>query len=121
MSGCYRCGLSEGSEHRLCETCYRLRFHSGRDVVDLPPGVEPEGLEFSPKTRTLLLSSSAMLYVSFLGFVLAFHHQTQGRTYGDSRLEYYHGAQHHSVVASHQEFGSLQATLRLRPSEEPQG
>ena len=121
MSGCYRCGLSEGSEGRLCETCYRLRFHQGRDVIDLPPGVQPEGLEFSSKTRTLILSSSAMLYVSFLGFVLAFHHQTQGRTYGDTRLEYYQGAQHQAVVESHRDLGSLHVVVHLSTSEEPQG
>lgn len=121
MSGCYRCGLSEGSEERLCETCYRLRFHQGRDVIDLPPGEEPEGLEFSPKTRTIILSSSAMLYASFLGFVLAFHHQTQGRTYGDSRLEYVHGSQQQTVVEYQRDLGSLRAAANARSPRQPKG
>jgi hypothetical protein len=107
MSGCYRCGLSEGRDDRLCETCYRLRFHCGRDVIDLPPGVEPEGLEFSPRVRAIVLSSSAALYVSFLGLVLAFHHQTQTRTGGDPRLSYQAVGEHQAIVDRDARLGDL--------------
>jgi hypothetical protein len=97
-SGCYRCGLSEGSSDRLCETCYRLRFHKGRDVIDLPAGVEPEGLEFSPTMKTFILSSGAVLYASLVSLVVAVHLTNHVRSHGDSRLEFVADEQAHTVV-----------------------
>ena len=100
MAGCYRCGMSEGSDTRLCETCFRMRYHRGRDVVDLPPGTPLEGLEFSPKVRTALLSSGAMLYMSFVGLFVAMHYQDYARTHGDARIEYFTGGDQPSVLTS---------------------
>lgn len=105
--GCYRCGLSEGSADRLCETCYRLRFHQGRDVIDLPPGVPLEGLEFSPKVRAIILSCGAVLYMTLVGFVVAVHATTQVRTVGDSRLEMVSVGQEQSVVRMSQSLGAV--------------
>jgi len=111
MSGCYRCGLSEGSDDRLCETCFRLRFHRGRDVVDLPPGVQPEGLEFSPRVKTIVLSGGAALYLSFLGLFVAFHLQTQTRSFGDARIQYAPAAEHQAVVERDAKLGDLRAMV----------
>ena len=101
-SGCYRCGLSEGSADRLCETCYRMRFHHGRDVIDLPPGVVPEGLEFSSSMKTFLLSSGAALYASLIGLVVAVHATNNARSHGDPRLEFVADSQPHITIPMQQ-------------------
>lgn len=111
-SGCYRCGLSEGSSDRLCETCYRMRFHKGRDVVDLPPGVPLEGLEFSPKMRTFLLSSGAAFYVGLVGLFVAVHSTYTARSIGDPRLEFVADGQRQSVVQVERRFDPITIARR---------
>lgn len=106
-SGCYRCGLSEGSADRLCETCYRMSFHKGRDVIDLPDGVAPEGLEFSPTMRTVLLSSGAVLYASLICLVVAVHVTTNFRSHGDSRLEFVADEHGQSIVRMEREIAEV--------------
>lgn len=110
--GCYRCGLSEGSADRLCETCYRMRFHKGRDVIDLPPGVPLEGLEFSPAMRTFLLSSGAALYVGFVGLVFAVHSVNNPHSVGDPRLQFVTDGQHQTVVRVEHSLGAIKASTR---------
>jgi hypothetical protein len=110
--GCYRCGLSEGSDQRLCETCYRARFHKGRDVIDLPPGVPLEGLEFTPTMRTFLLSSGAALYVGLVGFVVAVHSTYHARSIGNPRLEFVSDGQQQAVVRVDQHFGTVRTSHR---------
>jgi len=105
--GCYRCGLPEGSDNRLCETCYRMRFHQGRDVVDLPPGVPLEGLEFSPNMRTFLLSSGAVLYATFVGLVIAVNATSMTRTVGDARLEFVADRQNQAIVRVEHQLGAV--------------
>jgi hypothetical protein len=121
MSGCYRCGLSEGSDTRLCETCYRMRFHHGRDVLDLPVGVSPEGLEFSPRMKTVILSSSAVLYIGFLGLFCVIHQQTQVRTFGDARLQYQPTSDHQAIVEDRKSLGSLRTALKVNDLQGPRG
>ena len=121
MSGCYRCGLSEGSDTKLCETCYRMRFHHGRDVLDLPAGVTPEGLEFSPRMKTFILSSSAVLYIGFLGFACAIHQQTQVRTFGDPHLQYQPASDHQAIVEDRKVIGTLRTALQANDLRGPQG
>lgn len=118
-SGCYRCGLSEGSADRLCETCYRMRFHKGRDVIDLPPGVAPEGLEFSPTMKTVLLSSGAVLYASLICLVVAVHVTNTVRTHGDSRLEFVANGHEQSIVRMQHEIEAVKVerhAARFAPS-----
>lgn len=110
--GCYRCGLSEGSDDRLCETCYRMRFHQGRDVVDLPPGVPLEGLEFSPSMRTFILSSGAALYVGLVGLVLATHSVNNTRSVGDPRLTFVADGQRQTVVRVEHGLGAITVSRR---------
>ena len=70
MSGCYRCGLPEGSESRLCETCFSHRFNRGEPVV-LSDANEPvEGPEFSPRMKRWLLSGGAAIYIGVIGLGL---------------------------------------------------
>lgn len=113
MAGCYRCGMSEGSETRLCETCFRMRYHRGRDVIDLPAGTPLEGLEFSPKVRTALLSSGAMLYMSFVGLFVVMHYQYNARTHGDERIEYFAAGDRHSEFASTPHFNAVRVAGRF--------
>jgi hypothetical protein len=70
MSGCYQCGLSEGSETRLCETCYRNRFY--RDLVVAQPAREDDSpcVEISPRMQHWLVSGGAALCVGILGLTL---------------------------------------------------
>jgi len=105
--GCYRCGLSEGSADRLCETCYRMRFHQGRDVIDLPPGVPLEGLEFSPKVKVTLLSFGGALYLGLLGLVVAVHTTNNARTDGDPHLELVTHEQAGSVISLSRSLGAV--------------
>ena len=98
-----------------------MRFHHGRDVFDLPVGVSPEGLEFSPRVKTFILSSSAVLYIGFLGFVCAIHHQTQVRTFGDPHLQYQPASDHQAVVHDHTEIGTVRTALQANDLRGPRG
>ena len=104
--GCYRCGLADGSADRLCETCFRMKYHRGRDVVDLPPETPVEGLEFSPKMRTVLLGSGAAFYVTLVGFVMAAH-VLHAKTHGDPRLEFVSNEDVRSIVTVQHDFGTV--------------
>lgn len=71
MTGCYRCGLPEGSDERLCESCYRNRFHRGLLVVDGPSDGGATGVEMSPRVQRWVLSGGACFYVGIIGLALA--------------------------------------------------
>ncbi len=64
MSGCYRCGLSDGSESRLCETCFALRWNGGH-LVDVSEQMSepPQGIEWTPRLQRWVLSGGAVLYL----------------------------------------------------------
>lgn len=67
MAGCYRCGLPEGSESRLCETCFSHRFNHGEPVVISEADQPAEGPELSPHMRRWLLSGGAAIYIGIIG------------------------------------------------------
>lgn len=104
--GCYRCGLPDGGADRLCETCFRMTYHRGRDVLVLPPDTPVEGLEFSPKMRTVLLGSGAAFYVTLVGFVMAAH-VLHAKTHGDPRLEFVSNDDHRSIITVQHDFGAV--------------
>ena len=104
--GCYRCGLAEGSAERLCETCFRMKYHRGREIVDLPPGASIDGLELSPAIRSVLLGSGAVLYASLVGFVMAAH-VLHSKTHGDPRLEFVSNDTPRSIVTVEHVLGSV--------------
>lgn len=66
MSGCYRCGLPEGSDSRLCETCYRNAFHAS-PVLCSEDGNATPGIELSSNCQKVLLGGGVAVYL----FVLA--------------------------------------------------
>jgi hypothetical protein len=84
--------------------------------VDLPPDIEVEGLEFSPKMRTVLLGSGAVFYASLVGFVMAAHvlHST---THGDSRLEFVSHDTQQSIVTVEHVLGSVRGPTSLAESD----
>jgi hypothetical protein len=70
MSGCYRCGLPEGSESRLCETCFSHRFNHGEPVLSGEGDQAAEGPEFTPSAKRWLLSGGAAIYIGVVGLGL---------------------------------------------------
>lgn len=114
--GCYRCGLAEGSADRLCESCFRTRFYRGRDVVEIPPDTEVEGLELSPKLRTFLIGSGAVFYASLVGFVMAAH-VLHSKTDGDPRLEFVSHDTQQSIVTVEHLLGSVRSSASITERE----
>jgi hypothetical protein len=70
MSGCYQCGLPEGSDVRLCETCYRNRFYRALIVVEPACAEDCPCMEISPRMQRWVLSSGAVLCIGILGLAL---------------------------------------------------
>jgi hypothetical protein len=70
MSGCYRCGLPDGSDSRLCETCFNHRFNHGEPVVPCQSELPAEGIEFTPTIKRWLLSGGVAFYVGVVGLGL---------------------------------------------------
>jgi hypothetical protein len=89
-----------------------MRFHQGRDVIDLPPGVAPEGLEFSPAMKTFLLGSGAVLYASLISLVVAIHATNNARSHGDPRLEFVADGQEQGIVPMQHEMGAVKVERR---------
>ncbi len=63
MAGCYRCGLPEGSESRLCETCFNHRFNHGEPVIPYESDKPAEGPEFTPGMKRWLFSGGVVIYL----------------------------------------------------------
>ena len=89
MSGCYRCGLSEGSESRLCETCYRSRFHRGLLVRDEPCPESEGAIELTPRTQAIVLSGGALAYIGIVSFVVTCFGHFSGVTAEIADYEFY--------------------------------
>ncbi len=89
MSGCYRCGLSEGSESRLCETCYRSRFHRGLLVTDEPCPDSEGAIELTPRAQAIVLSGGALAYIGIVSFVVTCFGHFSGVTAETSQYEFY--------------------------------
>jgi hypothetical protein len=101
MSGCYRCGLPEGSDSRLCETCYRCRFHRGLLVVDAPSNVAGDTLELSPRAQTIVLGGGALVYVGIVSFVVTCFGHFSGVTSATAPHEFY-SIEHETAIVEHQ-------------------
>jgi|GEM_PF-4097380 len=92
MSGCYQCGLADGSEVRLCEMCHRMRFHKERFVVCEATQEPVEGLEWSPRTQRFILGGGALLFISLIalfGFVTLHTTELPLSVSADGRYEFY--------------------------------
>lgn len=88
MSGCYQCGLPEGNEERLCETCYRNRFHRGLLVVDSAEQGEVEGIDCSPRVQRLVLSGGAFICIGLMSLAIVFQGRSPYLTQDDLKREY---------------------------------
>ncbi len=109
MSGCYRCGLSEGSESRLCETCYRSRFHRGLLVVDDSGPVAEDAIELSPRAQTIVLGGGALVYISIVSFVVACFGHFSGLTAESARHEFYAPASDTAIIMREQQMPNIAA------------
>lgn len=90
MAGCYRCGLPEGNEARLCETCFNHRFNHGEPIVPCEVDLPPEGPEFTPCMKRWLLSSGLVIYLGVVGFGM----MVQGE-----RLEFRKNSSHSDLLS----------------------
>lgn len=89
MSGCYRCGLPEGNDSRLCETCYRSRFHRGLLVVDEPCAAPSDAIELTPRAQALVLGGSALAYIGIVCFAVTSFGHFSGLTAEKADYEFY--------------------------------
>lgn len=130
MSGCYRCGLPEGSDCRLCETCYRNRFHRGLLVMDAAPPHAPsdgEGLELSARVQTIVLGGGALAYIGIICFVVTCFGHMPGVTAATASYEFYSATSETAIIQQQRALGSLSAhragahERAARGEEESQG
>ena len=89
MSGCYRCGLPEGNESRLCETCYRSRFHRGLLVSDVPCPETAGAIELTPRAQAVVLGGGALAYIGIVSFVVTCFGHFSGVTAETSQYEFF--------------------------------
>lgn len=89
MSGCYRCGLPEGNDSRLCETCYRSRFHRGLLVIDEPCATADDAIELTPRAQALVLGGGALAYIGIVCFVVTCFGHFSGVTAESANYEFY--------------------------------
>ena len=80
MSGCYRCGLGEGNENTLCETCYQCEFHCSRDP-QYPEDPNPTpAIELGPGIKRFLLGGGAIIYVAVICLGIAVRQSNVAQT-----------------------------------------
>ncbi len=109
MSGCYQCGLPEGTDQRLCETCYRRRFHRGLLVIDTVVPEASQGIEFTPTLQRWVLGGSAFIYVSVLGLALLIHARQPVLTALDVQRDFIRSEVSYSTVEHGRRFGPVNA------------
>ena len=109
MSGCYQCGLPEGSENRLCETCYRNRFY--RDLVVVQPACDENCpcVDMSPRAQRWVLSGGAVLCVGLLGLTLFFERHSPGLSASAPQSEFVQSNSGYVPVSHERHFGVLSA------------
>ncbi len=107
MSGCYQCGLADGSETKLCETCYRMRFHQELFVTCEAPQEPVEGIEWSPTAQRFILGGSALLYLSLIalcGFLTFEAGELPLSVSSDGQYEFYVRGDSVTTVSAQQRF-----------------
>lgn len=109
MSGCYQCGLPEGTDQRLCETCYRRRFHRGLLVVNPLATEAAQGIEFTPRVRRWVLGGSAVIYVGVLGLAVLIQARQPVLTASDVQRDFVRTEVGYASVEHGRSFGPLSA------------
>lgn len=112
MSGCYHCGLPDGSEVRLCETCYRLKYHQERERFEVDSSSPAEGVEMTPSVQKALISSGLAFYlgiVSFSFFAYYRHLESDPHT---ASFSYIAAHDYQPVVEVHHSIGDVKAPPR---------
>lgn len=107
MSGCYRCGLPDGSEERLCETCFARRFQCGKLSLEPYAATQATGIEISPRVQRWLLSGGAVLYISVLSLGIVIQGERVELRQARIESEYVRaGANDYPVIHQH-DFGYI--------------
>jgi hypothetical protein len=107
MGGCYQCGLADGSETKLCETCHRKRFHQELFVMYEAPEEPVQGMEWSPRTQRFILGGGALFYLSLIalfGFITLKTGALPLSMSADGRYEFYVGGDSVTPVLTEQRF-----------------
>jgi hypothetical protein len=107
MSGCYQCGLAEGSETRLCETCYRNRFYRELVVVQPASGEDCPSIDMSPRVQCWVLSGGAVLCVGILGLMLLVQGHSSGLSTSALQKEFVRTESGYVPVSHERHFGVL--------------
>jgi hypothetical protein len=118
MSGCYRCGLSDGSSERLCETCFAARFKCDKLALEPYSATPATGIEMSPRFQRWIFSGGAVLYIGVLslGIVIQGTRLEEVRR-STAESEYVRGGENHYPVLHQHEFGFIAGT-HANPTEE---
>ena len=114
MSGCYHCGLPDGSEVRLCETCYRLKYHRERDALEIDTSAPPEGVEMTPSVQRALLSSGLALYLGIVSFSFLMYHRQVESDPQRAPFSYVPADEHLSVVTSQHSISDIKAPSSIK-------
>jgi len=114
MSGCYHCGLPDGSEVRLCETCYRLKYHRERDVIELDSSAPAEGVEITPSVQRALLSSGLALYLGIISFSFLIYHRQMESDPQRAPFSYVSADDHQSVVTIEHAISDIKAPSSIK-------
>ena len=107
MSGCYRCGLSDGSDERLCETCFTQRFHCGKLALEPYSTTPATGIEMSPRIQRWILSGSAVLYLGVLSIGMAVQGERLAMRQMSVESEYLRMGGNEYPVSYQREFGFI--------------
>jgi hypothetical protein len=107
MAGCYQCGLPEGSDVRLCETCYRNRFHREMVVVDTSCEEECSCIEISPRVQRWMVSGGAALCVGILGLAVLVQSQPSHVSPSALEKEFIRNDAGYVAVSHERELGAL--------------
>lgn len=117
MSGCYQCGLADGSETKLCETCHRKRFHQELFVTYEAPEEPVQGVEWTPRTQRFILGGSALLYLSLIalfGFITVKTGELPLSMSADGKYEFYVGGDSVTPVLAQQKFEHVEFRSSMR-------
>jgi NMD protein affecting ribosome stability and mRNA decay len=117
MSGCYRCGLSDGSEERLCETCFARRFQCGKLTLEPFSATPATGIEMSPRIQRWVISSGAVLYIGLVSLGISVQTQRIDARQASAESEYVRVGGNEYPVRYEHEFGYIAGPRASSPTD----